>query len=241
MIEDSAGVLWIGTVNGLAYLPNGRVQVPAGLPASLREQILGISEDRSGSLWIATLNYVLQVNRDQLLQGTLRNADVREYGLADGPRGSEGVKRHRSVATDPLGRIWFSLNRGLSVVDPARVTASAAPAIAYVQTQEAVRIPPAHRRITFGFADLTLSIPERVRFKYMLEGFDRGWSEAVATREAIYNESQPRFLIVATYWRATATASGMEPRPLSQSTLTRRFGRPGGSAPHARRFSYCLY
>ena len=44
---------------------------------------------------------------------------MREYGIADGLLALEGVKRHRSVVADARGRIWFSLNRGLSVADPA--------------------------------------------------------------------------------------------------------------------------
>ena len=55
-----------------------------------------------GWLWMATSNHVLRVNRDKLLRGTLAEGDIREYGLADGLRGVEGVKRHRSVVTDPL-------------------------------------------------------------------------------------------------------------------------------------------
>ena len=81
-----------------------------------------MAEDKYGSIWMATSNHVLRMNRDKLLHGPLADGDVREYGPADGLRGVEGVKRHRSVVTDSSGRIWFSLNKGISVVDPARLT-----------------------------------------------------------------------------------------------------------------------
>ncbi|MEI9975011.1 MAG: hypothetical protein WDO73_24960 [Ignavibacteriota bacterium] len=80
---------------------------------------MGLAEDKFGWLWISTSSHVLRVRRDKLRNGGLVDNDVREFGLADGLRGIEGVKRHQSVITDSLGRIWFSLNRGISSVDPA--------------------------------------------------------------------------------------------------------------------------
>jgi signal transduction histidine kinase/ligand-binding sensor domain-containing protein len=210
LLQDSQGVLWIGTAAGLALRDSGGFRVPAGAPPSLREQILGLAEDRFGSLWMSTSNHVLRVNRDHLLRGALADGDIREYGLADGLRGVEGVKRHESVFTDPRGRIWFSLNRGISVVDPARLTNSSVPAIAYIQRISAdgsaipltnpVRIPPRRHRIVFGYVGLSLSVPERVRFRFRLDGSDHNWSEPAAGREIAYDNLPPghyRFRVVA--------------------------------------------
>ena len=47
--------------------------------------------------------------------------ELTEFGHGDGLRGVEGVKRHRSVVADALGRIWFSTDGGLSVIEPASV------------------------------------------------------------------------------------------------------------------------
>jgi len=208
--SDSTGVLWIGTVTGLAFLRSGRVQVPGEAPASLREEILGIAEDRNGRLWIATSNHVLSAKRDNLLGGVLNNADVREYGLEDGLLGTEGVKRHQSVFADPLGRIWFSMNRGLSVVDTSRAVSDPAPAIVQIEglladgnsndLRQPVRIPAGGHKVTFSYSGLSLSVPERVRFKYKLDGFDQGWSEPVSTREAVYtnlSSGSYRFQVIA--------------------------------------------
>jgi len=61
-------------------------------------------------------------------------------------------------------------------------------------------IPGGRRRITFAFAGLSLSIPERVRFRYRLENFDRDWSGGSAGREAVYTNLGPgsyRFRVIA--------------------------------------------
>lgn len=231
LLEDATGVLWAGTASGIAFRGPKGFQVPAGEPAALRAQILGIAEDKYGSLWIATSVSVLRLNRDRLRQGRLGDGDLREYGLADGLRGREGVKRHRSVMADATGRIWFSLNHGISVVDPARLTRNSAPAIVHVQTisadddpiqaGNAVHIPGGHRRITFGYSGLSLSDPDRVRYRYRLVGFDRAWSEPTATLEAVYTNLPPgsyQFQVMATnpdgLWNDKAAVVAFEVAPL---------------------------
>lgn len=210
MREDSSGILWVGTSRGLAFRASGGFKTPAGIIPMLREPVLGLEEDRQGSLWIATSSHVLRVNRDKLLHGTLGLGDVRVFGLADGLRGVEGVSRHRSVVSDEMRRIWFSLDKGISVVDPNRLGRSSMPAIAHVEAVLAdgraigfnppLHIPGGRRRITFQYAGLSLAAPELVRFRYRLDGFDKTWSEPVAAREAGYTNLGPgsyRFRLLA--------------------------------------------
>jgi signal transduction histidine kinase/ligand-binding sensor domain-containing protein len=231
LLEDSTGALWIGTAAGLAFFSSNRVQFPPESPELLREPILGIAEDKFGFLWIATSNHVLRAPRDSLTRGAPGASDVREYGLADGLLSVEGVKRSRSVAADPLGRIWFSMSRGLSVVDPSRLAKNSAPALVHIQTisvdgspvdlQNPVSISADHHRITFGYAGLSLSVPERVRFRYALDGFDPGWSEPKAATEAIYTNLSPgayRFRVMASnsngVWNSDEAMIRFEIRPM---------------------------
>jgi ligand-binding sensor domain-containing protein/signal transduction histidine kinase len=210
LLEDSEHVLWIGSAAGLAFINSHGVQVPRGVPEPLREQIFGIAEDRNGSLWIATSSHILRVRRDKLLSGGLGSVDVREYGLDDGLVGVEGVKREQSVLADEWGRVWFSTNRGISVADPERTGTASAPTIVKIESVSAdgaplnlddpVRIPSARQRIAFDYMGLSLSVPERVRYRYKLEGFDRDWSGPVTTREAVYTNIGPgsyQFRVIA--------------------------------------------
>jgi signal transduction histidine kinase/ligand-binding sensor domain-containing protein len=218
--ESSGGTMWFATPNGLnslsgghwrglgvreglpsqtvnCLLLSGQVQVPTAVPASLHEQILGIAEDKLGWLWISTSNHVLRVKRDKLLSNSVSEADVREYGLEDGLRGTEGVKRQQSVFADTRGKIWFSMNRGISVVDPSRAMLGSAPAMLHIEEVSSdgnlvglngpVQLAGGHRRMTFAYSALSLSVPERIRYKYKLEGVDEGWSGPVAERQVTYN------------------------------------------------------
>jgi signal transduction histidine kinase len=210
LLADASDILWIGTANGLAYQISGQVQVPTAVPPSLQEQILGIAEDHLGWLWISTSNHVLRVKREGLLRNTLGEADVREFGLHDGLHGTEGVKRQQSVFTDPHGKIWFSMNRGISVADPLRAISASAPAIIHIEeiTSDGnpvslagpVHLAGAHRRLRFAFSALSLSVPDRVRYKYKLEGIDEGWSIPTSEREVTYSNLSSgdyRFRLVA--------------------------------------------
>jgi len=120
------------------------------------------------------------------------------------------MNRSRSVVADSDGRIWFSLGRGISVVDPSHMPDSSAPSIAHVEAVLAddllisvtgpVRVPPSPKRIAFAYTALSLASPERIRFRYIVDGFDRNWSAPVATREAVYTNLPPgsyRFRVIA--------------------------------------------
>ena len=223
LLRDSNGVLWIGTAAGLAFLSDKQIHVPRAVPDSLHEPIFGMAEDRSGWLWIATASHVLQVKRSSLIGGALGDADVREYGPEDGLLGTEGVKRYRSVVTDSQGRIWFTTNRGVSVVNPARATANPAPALVHIEAISAdgtpvdlhgpIQIPPAKQKTTFRYAGLSLTNSERVRYRYKLDGFDHQWSEPVTNLEATYGNLGPgayRFRVIASNGDALWSRSGAE-------------------------------
>jgi len=229
LFEDSSGTLWGGTSAGLAFLVSGNIQVPS-LPDVLREPIFGMTEDKNGWLWIATSNHVLQVARDKLLQGNVEPGDIREYSAADGLPNNEGVNRSRSVLRDSEGRIWISLKGGLSVVDPSHLATSWPPAIPHVEAVTAdgvainpidsTRIPAARKRITFAYTALSLAVPERIRFRYFLEGFDHQWSEPNAVREAVYTNLGPgmyRFRLLASNsygeWNGSESVVAFEVEP----------------------------
>ena len=235
LFEDSAAILWAGTSEGLAFLSSGHVQVPDNVPELLHGQVFGIAEDRNGWFWIATANHVLAVRRDKLIAGRVGASDLREFGSEDGLFSNEGVKRNNSVILDSSGRIWFSLSRGLSVTDPSHLAADSAPAIAHVagisadgsplDGRDFVRVPASRKRITIAYTGLSLAAPERVRFRYFLEGFDRAWSEPVANREAVYtnlNAGRYRFRLVASNsdgaWNGAETSIPFEIEPVFWKT-----------------------
>ena len=209
LMQDSSGILWIGTAAGLSFLSNGDLRTPGNAPA-LHEPVFGIAQDKNGWLWISTSDHVVRINRDTLLRGAIAEGDMLDYIAADGLRSTHGIWRDRSVVVDHLGRIWFSMAAGLSVVNPAQLTNGSVPAFVHVEgisadngaidPHGAVRIPPGTRRITFSFSGGSLGDPTRLLFRYQLAGYDPGWSAPTTARETSYTSVGPgsyRFLVSA--------------------------------------------
>jgi signal transduction histidine kinase/ligand-binding sensor domain-containing protein len=210
IFEDSKHTLWIATSGGLAFLQSDQIGVPRKLPDSLHEEIFGIAEDKTGYLWFATSDHVLQVDRDRLVAGTINTSDVQSYGIADGLQGVEGVRRDRSLIADPLGRVWLSSNRGLAVADPEIILNSSPPMAVRIESISAngiqvdlknpLKFAARSQSIALNYASTALSTPERVKFRYELDGSDRGWSDIVASRQVVFSHLNPgtyRFRIVA--------------------------------------------
>jgi ligand-binding sensor domain-containing protein/signal transduction histidine kinase len=228
LFQNSTGVIWIGTAAGLAFFSGGQIHALAAEPDSLLEPIFGIAEDKNRRLWIATVDHVLQVNLPTSNHEGV--TDVREYGPADGLLGTEGVKRSKSIVVDSHGRIWFSTNRGISVVNPARGTVNPKQALVQIeavladgnslQLGSSLKVPAGREKITFQFVGLSLANEERVRYRYRLDNFDTSWSEPGITREATYNSLAPgpyRFRVVASnsdgLWNGTEAAIDLKVEP----------------------------
>jgi ligand-binding sensor domain-containing protein/signal transduction histidine kinase len=208
LLADDDGTMWVGTTMGLAVV-RGATARPIQTSALTATAVAGLARDAAGYMWIATGESVLRVPATRLLAGTVRDEDVRHFDLLDGLASTEGLRRHRSVVADG-SRVWLSLARGLSRVDvpaldrgtvPRRVRVDAVIADDQVLPGDATREAPARtRRLTFTFDDDSLTLPQRTRFRYRLDGYDAEWSSAGGARAAAYTNLSPRtytFRVVA--------------------------------------------
>lgn len=237
---DSSGVLWIGTDVGLAYFRNGRAHVPREAIEPLLEAVLGLADDGLCCLWIATLKHVVRIPRAHLMDEASGPAPVREFGLEDGIPDAGGVRVDRSVVKDSAGRIWFSLRRGISVIEPARISSASVPAMVHIESVLAdgnpldlaspLKIPASRVRIRFDFLALSLSVPARVRYRYRLDRLDRDWSEPVSDRGTVYMNLPPgpyRFRVIACnsegIWNSAEASIGMEVVPVIWQTWSFRW------------------
>jgi len=204
LVERREGGIWIGGERGLALHAQGRVRMlrmPADSPF---RGITGIVQTRAGDLWLNGARGVLHVKAADLRH--LFDADAPVYEQFDFLDGMPGVPaQFRPIPTAVEGRggrVWFSTTSGVVSIDPGAIRRNPVPPPVTVLSVTAddrphpvggglLQLPPGTRNLQIAYTALSLSIPERVRFRYTLEGYDDGWQEAGTRRTAFYNDPGP--------------------------------------------------
>ena len=227
ILRDASGVLWIGTSDGLAYVSSDSIHSVADTIPALSEAILGIADDGRGCLWVTTSSHVMRVRRLGLLKGKFEDGEYSEYGEEDGLKGTEGLRRHRSVIAGPRGVIWLSTPGGVSKVNLKRLGIDSPLITPHIESilrdgkevslNGPIEVAAAPQRITINYAAVSLAMPERVRYRYKFEGFDHAWSPPVDIRQVVYTNLGPgsyRFALMA------SNSSGIWSRSESDLLLT---------------------
>jgi len=112
------------------------------------------------------------------------------------------------VAKSADGKLWFSVPDGVSVIDPHRLPFNKLPPPVHVEkvtadrkeyrktlsgdVQSSPRLPSPVRELEIDYAALSLVAPEKVLFRYKLEGWDQDWQDAGTRRQAFYSNLPPR-------------------------------------------------
>jgi signal transduction histidine kinase/ligand-binding sensor domain-containing protein len=200
VFEDSSHVLWVGTSHGLALFNGRQIEALHAPPPVLTEDVLGIGQDALGFLWVVTDQHVLQIDRTKLVSGTLENEDVLSYGSDDGLTETEGVRRHRSLVSDPYGRIWLSLLHSLAVADVRGAAAYHLPVHVRIDSVAAenedsrsknLSLPSGTRSITFRYAGTSMVMSQRTQYRYRLDSLDQTWSASASSRQVVYTNLGP--------------------------------------------------
>ena len=203
--EDRAGAVWVGAGGGLSRFRNGRWTTwtaKQGLPEG---GVNGIVEDDRGGLWLMTGSGVLRLSRAVLNaspDGSPGSLAFTLYGLTEGLRlASSANMANPRIAKSGDGRLWVCTEDGLAVIDPARIRSNPfSPPVAIEQllvdgrmldTNPGPAIAFRGREVQFSYTGLSLTVPDRVRFRYKLEGLDRDWVEAGTRRYVDYVNLPP--------------------------------------------------
>ena len=215
---ESDGTLWIGTADrGLVRFKDGKfatLSKPQGLVDSA---ICYILEDQLGYLWLGShhgLQRVAKTELNRCADGTIPTVSAQIYDRSDGLPTLEftGGLQASGCKTDD-GRLWFASSKGVISVDPARVRANGVPppvvleslrvdgrAIPYRGGAALPRLAPGHQHLEFRFGGLSYVAPNKVLFRYRLDGIDDAWVESGAKRTAVYSRLPAgayRFRVIA--------------------------------------------
>jgi signal transduction histidine kinase/ligand-binding sensor domain-containing protein len=260
LLPDQEGGLWIGTLGaGLLHFKDGvfkRVTRKDGLPD---DNICQILDDGAGQLWLGTRNGIARVPKSELrgfFAGRIPRVTALAFDMSDGlPTGqcSAGFQPACWRARD--GRLWFATSAGAVAIDPKAVTVNPRPPPVSIEEVRVDGVPlpdftpvfssaPGHARrtrvigpgpghIEFHFAGLSLSAPEKVKYRWRLEGAQSDWVEGGDQRAASYSLLPPgeyTFRVLAAnndgVWNEAGSALAIVVKPFFWQTRWFRFALP---------------
>jgi signal transduction histidine kinase/ligand-binding sensor domain-containing protein len=202
---DSAGVVWGATSEGLYRWDHGTLSVMDshnGLPCS---KVTAALKDDSGSLWLDAKCGYLRIAAMDLAKWTASpeaQVTVTTLGALDGADPGWNEDRIQpSAARSPDGRLWFVGLSSLQMIDPGRSYKNPMAPPVHVEglladgknysSASPITLPPLTRDIQIDYTALSFVLPQRMSFRYMLEGRDKGWQDPGLRRQAFYSDLRP--------------------------------------------------
>ena len=206
--------LWFGTSGrGLLQvelLPDhklGPVAAPTPTDALVDDEILSLVFDHQGHLWAGTNRGVVRLDLD-----ALEGKRFKHYGREDGILGIEC--NQNAALLDSRGNLWFGTIGGATRYDPSADWPNAAEPITHITGirlfyQDVdwspyadgvdrstglplnLRLPHSQNHLELQFLGISLTNPDKVRYRYRLQGFDRDWTPVTAVRSATYSNLPP--------------------------------------------------
>jgi signal transduction histidine kinase/ligand-binding sensor domain-containing protein len=204
---DPDGTLWAATEGGLSRLKDGRVATLTsknGLPC---DGVYGVMEDDAHSFWLYMSCGLARVARSELVAWAADPNHTIQAAVFDS---SDGIRSRATgpsgfspqVAKSPDGKLWFATDAGVSVVDPHHLPFNKLPPPVHIEQVIADRktyaadgtlpLPALVRDVEIDYTALSYVAPEKVRFRYKLEGHDSDWQDAGNRRQAFYTNLPPR-------------------------------------------------
>lgn len=243
LVTASDSSVLASTGYGLLGWKSGRVALMStrnGLPC---DELFASVADREGNLWLYMRCGVVEIEKSDVSHWWTDPAALvhpRLFDSVDGARADAAP--FSGAARTPDGRLWFANDDVVQMVDPYHLAENELIPPVYVESLVAdgrfypvsgsVTVPPLTHAYTIGYTAPSFIAPQKVRFRYQLEGFDKSWNDAGTRRQAFYSQLPPgryRFHVSASnnsgVWNETGTSFDLVVAPaLYQALWVRALG-----------------
>lgn len=213
VIRGRGDNIWVGGELGLGFLKGDRFHTVSANGEQL-ETISGIIETASGDLWLNTNKGIFSISSSEIARlkdNPDHKVNYRLFNFEDNLPGNPQMNYTVATAVEASdGKLWFATDSGLAQIDPANLTKNPLPpptVIKSIQADEKLYhlgqdlvFPAGTQNLRIDFTGLSLSVPERVQYKYRLEGLESVWRDGGNHREAYYTNLAPgkyRFQVVS--------------------------------------------
>ncbi|RPI03464.1 MAG: hypothetical protein EHM64_12270, partial [Ignavibacteriae bacterium] len=204
-VENDTSI-WVGTNNGLnRFNPKTelftRYFVEDGLPDNV---IRGLLFDQSGNLWVSTNKGLSRFNS--------KEREFKNFIKSDGLQSNEF--NNSSVLRLNDGRLLFGGTNGFNLIYPDRIrenkniprviitdllvfnkpvdmNAPDSPLRSHISQTEELVLSYQQSVVTFSFAAMDFTVPEKNQFAYIMEGFEKNWNYVGTKHNATYTNLDP--------------------------------------------------
>lgn len=238
--EEENGTLWIGTLQGgLTRFKDGKFTACKEQNGLFDNRAYRILEDNLGNFWVSCNKGIFRVSKKELndfCDGKRPSVSSTAYGKDDGMKSAEcnGLTQPAGCKTGN-GKLWFPTLKGVVVIDPENTRANnLRPPVVIekvlvgeqeLSARQNIRLAPGSKNIEIHYAGLSFVAPEKVKFKYMLEGFEKEWRDVGDRRKAFYTNLPPgsyRFRVIACnndgFWNTTGASFAFTLKPYLYQT-----------------------
>ncbi len=212
LLADSDGSIWAATSNGLMRWKDGKEETLDSRNDLPCDSVLSVLRDPGGSIWLYTGCGVVAI-ADSEMGKWWEHPDAKVkltfFDAVDGAQPAFSDFRP-SAARSRDGRLWFVNGSMLQMVDPDRLYENrTAPPIQIEKIvadrksyapREDLRLPSLTRDLEIDYTALSFVAPQKVRFRYKLDGRDANWQDPQGRRQAFYSDLRPgkyRFRVIA--------------------------------------------
>jgi len=233
MEDPTRDVIWAATSAGILRIAAGTTDRPVtrALPGI---RVWSLVQDDSSHIWANVDLGVIRFSPEEFERGLGGNQPNQlHYDLLDPTDGLAGapILNLRSGRNSD-GKLWFIRGGALSIVDPHELSEWPVAHFPIVRVERAANevkpfsvdqptvFPAGTRRIELNYTAIALTSPQRLRFRYHLDGFDRDWVNAGTSRSASYTNLPPGdyvFRVAASMedgsWQAAPTVWAFSIRP----------------------------
>ena len=204
LFQDEYGFIWVASEDrGLNRIDptSGEIVIITSSHGLYDDGLHTMLPDNSGRMWFSTNRGIFWVNFSDLREfadGHRNRIYSTAYTERDGMRNREanGGFQNSGMKTED-GRLWFTTQEEILIINPDEISVShplpgvviesaVSDGTSLLDDNGGIIISPDQRSFSITFSSPVFTAPERVRFRYMLAGFDRDWVDAINRREAIY-------------------------------------------------------
>jgi len=253
LLDEEGTVFWVGTQEKGLKRFSFTVNEPGKITSfdtgngMLTNSIFQFFEDPNGYFWLMSDKGILRLDKTQLEQvsrGELNSINCISYGISDGLNSLEfnnRLSKNSVLKSGSNGELWFITSKGISIINPGKVKINKTPPTVFIEkilfnNEKVSRQSTGKKKYTFkGKGDIffqftapTFISPEKIRFKYRLQGFDEEWkflqpgAERIASYQALDTGSYT-FIVTASnaegVWNPTGASLSFAIKPLFHHTL----------------------